>query len=409
MITLDNKKYKLFFSNNLPPLIALNYADELFLKEFKKLLGEKYRILSIIKHGWQEKYGLLKDIEKLEKHFRDKIRDDKWVNNLLPAYNNKSSELKKILSLIAKKDYSKLNNKALISEIKKVRSKSAVLDAMSNMLHLFSSLVGADFFESLHKYTDDKKIINQNFIFYTQPIKESRFAKIKKYTITNKIRLSKTDQNISNIIRIGAFVKDDVSFLLDLRKKSMAGIFQEISKRIKCQVKDLDYLQIGEIEVFLLNKKVPSVLIKERKQITILFYPKNKLKVFEGNDAKYFLKKNLFCEIIEKKIARTLFGQIASLGKIKGRVIIANNSKEANNKMRKGKILVAPYTAVEYVPAMKKAAAIITETGGITSHAAIVSREYNIPCIIGVHRATKILKNNQEIIVDADKGLIELL
>ena len=58
---------------------------------------------------------------------------------------------------------------------------------------------------------------------------------------------------------------------------------------------------------------------------------------------------------------------------------------------------------------MEKAAEVITETGGITSHAAIVSREFGIPCIVGVQDATKILKDDQKVEVDADKGFIRIL
>ncbi|NQV12821.1 MAG: hypothetical protein HQ530_00765 [Parcubacteria group bacterium] len=56
MIIFEDKKYELFFSNKLPPLVALNYADDLFFAEFEKLCGTKYRILSVIRKGWQEKY-----------------------------------------------------------------------------------------------------------------------------------------------------------------------------------------------------------------------------------------------------------------------------------------------------------------------------------------------------------------
>ncbi len=74
--------------------------------------------------------------------------------------------------------------------------------------------------------------------------------------------------------------------------------------------------------------------------------------------------------------------------------------------VKKGDILVAPQTNPDYVPAMKKAAGIITERGGRTSHAAIVSRELGIPAVVGVENATKILKNNQLITVDGISGNI---
>ena len=63
----------------------------------------------------------------------------------------------------------------------------------------------------------------------------------------------------------------------------------------------------------------------------------------------------------------------------------------------------------EYVPLMKKAAAIVTDEGGITCHAAIVSRELNKPCIIGVKIATKVLKDGDLIEVDAEKGVVKVI
>ncbi len=71
---------------------------------------------------------------------------------------------------------------------------------------------------------------------------------------------------------------------------------------------------------------------------------------------------------------------------------------------REGEILVARMTDPDWVPVMKKAAAIVTESGGRTCHAAIVSRELGIPCVVGVEGATKVIKNGQEITVSAAQG-----
>ena len=75
-------------------------------------------------------------------------------------------------------------------------------------------------------------------------------------------------------------------------------------------------------------------------------------------------------------------------------------------KMQKGDVLVSIATDPDVVPAMKKASAIVTEQGGITSHAAIVSRELGIPCIIGTKIATKIFKDGDMVEVDANKGVV---
>jgi len=78
-------------------------------------------------------------------------------------------------------------------------------------------------------------------------------------------------------------------------------------------------------------------------------------------------------------------------------------------KFKKGDILVAEATVPDYVPAMRKAGAIITDLGGLTSHAAIVSRELGIPCIIGTKIATKVLKDGDFVEVDANKGIVKII
>jgi phosphohistidine swiveling domain-containing protein len=105
-----------------------------------------------------------------------------------------------------------------------------------------------------------------------------------------------------------------------------------------------------------------------------------------------------------------LTGMIASRGRARGRVVVIINpaSKDAEH-MRKGDILVAPMTRPDFVMLMKKAGAIVTDEGGISSHAAIVSRELGVPCIIGTKNATQVLKNGDEVEVDAKEGIVKIL
>jgi pyruvate,water dikinase len=71
-----------------------------------------------------------------------------------------------------------------------------------------------------------------------------------------------------------------------------------------------------------------------------------------------------------------------------------------------GGILVCEVTTPEYVPLLQKAGAIVTDQGGILSHAAIVARELHKPCIVGTGDATKKLRNNDTVSVDADAGTV---
>jgi pyruvate kinase len=89
-----------------------------------------------------------------------------------------------------------------------------------------------------------------------------------------------------------------------------------------------------------------------------------------------------------------------------GKAIIAKTAEEAINKMTEGGILVTHSTDADMIKALQKAVAIITEEGGLTSHAAVVGLSLGIPVIVGVENATSILKDGQEITVDAGFGAI---
>ena len=101
-----------------------------------------------------------------------------------------------------------------------------------------------------------------------------------------------------------------------------------------------------------------------------------------------------------------LSGQVGSPGKATGPVQIVAPDEIDPEAFAEGTVLVCPVTTPAYVPLMKKAAAIVTDQGGILSHAAIVARELGVPCIVGTGTATEALKNGQRVTVDADSGSI---
>ncbi len=100
-----------------------------------------------------------------------------------------------------------------------------------------------------------------------------------------------------------------------------------------------------------------------------------------------------------------LTGAPASPAIASGPVVIIRSPKELD-KIKKGDVLVTEMTNPDYVPAMKRASAIVTDKGGRTSHAAIVSRELGIACVVGTGNATKILKTGMIVTVNGAKGLI---
>ena len=95
----------------------------------------------------------------------------------------------------------------------------------------------------------------------------------------------------------------------------------------------------------------------------------------------------------------------ASPGIASGAVRRVDNAS-AGNTLRDGEVLVTHMTSPDWVPVMRRAGAIVTDTGGMTSHAAIVSRELGVPCIVGTHDATRVLHDGVSVTVDGSAGTV---
>jgi len=172
-----------------------------------------------------------------------------------------------------------------------------------------------------------------------------------------------------------------------------------------------------------LNLCTPKELISIIKSKGVSYYQKkkiaarkNKCFVFRGrvypfntkSSINQFLKKYGYVLEREKrvKLSKILKGVPANRGKAKGRVRILL-SKRQMQYVKKGDIIVSVMTSPYFNPVLKKASAIITDEGGITCHAAIVSRELGIPCIVGTKIASKVLKDGDKVEVNAIKGIVK--
>src|SRR3989338_2128641 len=133
------------------------------------------------------------------------------------------------------------------------------------------------------------------------------------------------------------------------------------------------------------------------------YYQKITSKEFSDNNPSYHFN----IEVLSQK-SNILIGQMGNKGREKGFVRIIKWKKQIG-KLQKGEILVSTMTTPDFVPAMKKASAFITDEGGITCHAVIIAREMKKPCIIGTKIATQILKDGDLVEVDADNGVVRIL
>ena len=181
---------------------------------------------------------------------------------------------------------------------------------------------------------------------------------------------------------------------------------EEMADRIGVSLKEIRFMTSGEIKKALFDGKIDKEEVKARVKYSLYYTAKDIEVYYSGSRAKEIVAKYIQKE--ERHDLVELKGQCGCRGQARGRVKIVNVIKDMF-KMEAGDILVSISTQPDLLPAMKKAAAFITDQGGVTSHAAIVAREMHTPCVIATKIATQVLHDGDEVEVDADRGIVKIL
>jgi len=335
------------------------HADRYLVPEFEKVLGDDF----------VEVFPQL--ITTKHKSFIDKELQDR--QKLISIYSQKNNVPQSLLDKHAKKYFYIKNNYA-------------------HAIYLTDN--------------DFLKIIKESY-------KKTKSEKIKR--ARKKNRLSKSSfiekYKLTSWHRLLLCIIDEFFGIQDTRKKYVLisnyyqfKFLEEASKRTNIPLSLLKYSIYYEYRDILLGEIKNKDELKKRKKMSLCVQLPNKCEIYTGIQAKkafdYFNKQDKGKDVIQ--------GIVASKGRARGRVKIILKINDMQ-KMKQGDIIVSSMTRPEMVPAMKKAAGIITDEGGLTCHAAIVSRELNIPCIIGAKNATRLLRNGDLVEIDAQKGLIKKL
>jgi phosphoenolpyruvate synthase/pyruvate phosphate dikinase len=187
------------------------------------------------------------------------------------------------------------------------------------------------------------------------------------------------------------------------------NFIQLVARRIEVKFEDTKYFLSREIIAMLeKDERVPVKVVAERRKgfAMMTVGGKQYLSVgAEGHEISEWIDKAL--NTVDVSL-RELKGQVACKGFSQAVVRIALQPSEAHT-LKEGEILVCPMTNPDYVPAMKRASAIVTDEGGLLSHAAIMSRELGRPCVIATKIATKILKTGDLVEVNANNGVVKII
>ena len=225
-----------------------------------------------------------------------------------------------------------------------------------------------------------------------------------------KYNISKEMQNVFHVFRTLSEVRDARKEVMIIMVELYASYAKRLAKEFNVQPQYFDNATSSKILAIQTKMDVESlqIMLKKRQDGILLTKYKNELYILTEAEAKEIIV------LLHKKL-------LEAYTEIKGMVACKTNQKKIIGKVRvvmgdkefslfkEGEILVAGMTRPEYIPLMKKAKAIITDEGGLTCHAAVVSRELGVPCIIGTQVATKKLKDGAIVELDLEEGRIRVI
>ncbi len=225
--------------------------------------------------------------------------------------------------------------------------------------------------------------------------------------IVKKLGLSRVEQSMVEFARGAVFYKP---YRRDLQSHSyyhMEFLLREIARRPGLSLAQVRMMLPSEVGRALAGGAVDADVLNERLQMVVYEYRNGRERCLSGRPARSFLAREVEREPRRVSV-REISGTVAFRGSAKGTVRIVNMPADMV-KMQEGDILVARTTSPNLMPAIRKAAALVTDEGGLTCHAAIVSREFKIPCVIGTKIATQVLKDGDRVEVDAKRGIVKKL
>ncbi len=206
-----------------------------------------------------------------------------------------------------------------------------------------------------------------------------------------------------------AFIKDERD---DYRRRQSAAIrplFAELARRAHVPERAPLYLIRREMVEWFATGRLPvrnGELLARMHGYCLVRQDDSPVKVYAGAAMRRFLQTQRFAGT--SAATGTVRGYVGNGGDARGPARIVR-TKHDLRRVRRGDILVAVTTNPDFVPAMRKCKGFVTDEGGITSHAAIVAREWGVPCVVGAKNATSVFRDGQEVVVDGRTGTVSVV
>lgn len=382
---------------NLKKLNLSLLSDQKIMQIFRKITNFQH---------YHHVYGALANGVVLDgrNHLSGKIREELKQGLKYPKnFENYWSLLTRVtkMSLRQSKDYGmaklaaralRLSVPAVQAQLKKLHSQYCWLDYYN-----MGPAASLDKFEQELEEARDKK--NLNLPNQLASLKRKQEKLISKFKLNNRLKF---------LISLAQTVIQQKGYRKDMQYHGFycyENLFLELARRKK--VLDwqlLRFLFPWEVEQYIKSNRPSVSELRQRREFSIFIVTKSGLTILSGKKAKIFAKK--LGSLDDYSGAKETKGQSAYVGKARGKVKIIQIPADMK-KMNWGDILISQATSPDLLSAMKKAGAIVTNTGGLICHAAITARELKIPCIVGTGNATLIFKDGDLVEVDANRGIIK--
>lgn len=405
---------------------TLTHTDGLTPKQ----LWEKYNTFYILYkeiYPWAEPlpYAIRDSIiESLEHYLKEKVSDKKKFGEyftLLTTPVQKSFASKEEESLL--KIYLLMQRESMVLEafsgsmlsVKKVLSKHPYIDARIQKHFQEYSWIPFDYGTTV--WNKEHFIASLMNLAKNHVDAQKRLKEIKSFThrinaekqkLYASIPIEKEYQQLFEAAALSAYLIDFKKEIFTKAHIQIQELLDTIARTIGITRTAMLYTVPDDIYDALLHKKrLDSQRLEARKYNSVGIAQNGKLRILEGRECTVFLNAQGFFDTAKAGVIEVK-GMCACPGTVIGTVRFIRDARDVAT-LQKGEILVTFQTTPDFVPAMKKAAAIVTNEGGITSHAAIVSRELGIPCVIGTKIATQVFKNGDRVQVKATHGIVRKL
>lgn len=435
-LTLNNE---IDFEDN--SVLALNYDDEKGVYNDEESLGKMgLAIVKAIKENHNFIEHNIKRCIEVSQNLVKVTQESSQKQDLMRAFNEyvqKHHEfsafmffpigIEKIITKQVREEVKKMvSNETFQDTINKLTTPSRILDSTQEQIDLMKIALenNLDSLEEHRKKYGFLSVYNQDEQPDSLDAYKTRLQALLKTDVKKRLRdfqkeFDKREKEFEetikelkisghllkmvNILREYVYLR---SYRLEMLNKSnqlIQSLLEKIGKQLGLSLAEVCALTAEEI----ISEKIPSkeeinqringyIYLQQGKEYQIFTDDLDKIKILEFGEEKDYQK------------IREIRGTTACRGKVRGSVRIIWK-KEEISLLKSGEVLVTSMTTPDYVMAMEKSAAIVTNEGGMLCHAAIVSREMGIPCIIGTEIATKVLETGDIVEVDATEGIVTIV